>query len=52
MPNMGRKTFAARSFTVVGSMLWNNLPNYIKDSNNVDEIKKKLKTFSFVNKNF
>ena len=33
-------------------MLWNNLPNYIKDSNNVDEFKKKLKTFLFVLKTF
>ena len=43
IPHKAKKTFAVRSFSVVGPTLWNNLPNYIKDSNNVDEFKKKLK---------
>ena len=43
IPHTVRKTLAVRSFSMVGPMLWNNLPNYIKDSNNVDEFKKKLR---------
>ena len=52
IPHTVRKTFAVRSFSVVGPTLWNNLPNYIKDSNNVDEFKKKPWTFLFLNKDF
>ena len=37
IPQTVRKTFAVRSFSVVAPMLWNNLPNYIKDNNNVEE---------------
>ena len=40
IPQTVRTTFAARSFSVVGTMLWNKLPNYIEDSNNVDEFKR------------
>ena len=30
IPHTVRKTFAERSFSVVGCTLWNNLPNYIR----------------------
>ena len=43
MPRTVRKIFVVRSFSVVGPVLWNNLPNYIKDSNNFDPIQKKKK---------
>ena len=41
IPQTVRKTFAAWSVSVVGPMFWNNLPNYIKGSNNVNDAKKK-----------
>ena len=52
IPRTVRKTSAVRLFSEVGSTLWNNLPNFNKDSNNIDEFKRKLKTFLFVNKDF
>ena len=52
IPHTVRKTFAERSFSVVVPTLWNNLPNYVKDNNDVDESKMKLKIFLFVNKDF
>ena len=48
IPRTVRKTFALRSFSVVEPTLWNSLLNFIKDSSNVDEFKRKLKTFLFV----
>ena len=47
-----RKTFASRSFSVMGLVLWNRLPNFIKDGGNVDQFKKTLKTFLFAISNF
>ena len=52
IPRTVRKTSAVKSFSVVGPTLWNNLPNFIKEGNNIDEFKRKLKTFLFVNKDF
>ena len=42
-----KKTFAARSFSVKGAELWNNLPNSVKISSSVNDFKAKLKTFLF-----
>ena len=42
-----KKTFAARSFSVKGVELWNNLPNLVKISSSVDDFKATLKTFLF-----
>ena len=44
IPRTVRKAFAVRSFSEVGPMPWNDLPNFVKDSNNLDEFKRKLKT--------
>ena len=50
--NTLRKTFASRSFSVMGPELWNRLPNNVKDSDNIYLFKKKLKTFLFDNNDF
>jgi hypothetical protein len=42
------KTFADRAFSVYGPNIWNSLPYYIRCSPNLDDFKKKLKTFLFV----
>ena len=47
VPQTKRQTFASRSFSVVGPMLWNSLPNTIKQSNSLDVFKTKLKTYLF-----
>ena len=47
VPLTRRKTFAQRSYSVVAPMWWNELPNYIKQSDNVDIFKSRLKTFLF-----
>ena len=49
VPFTTRQTFAARSFNVAGSRLWNNLPNSLKDSTSVEQFKKGLKTHLFSN---
>ena len=41
------KTFAARSFSVNGPKEWNKLPSDIKEAENVDTFKAKLKTHLF-----
>ena len=52
IPRTLRKTFASRSFSVMGLVLWNRLPNSVTDSGNVDIFKKKLKTVLFTNNDF
>ena len=47
VPQTRRQAFASRSFSVVGPMLWNSLPNTIKQSNTLDVFKTKLKTHLF-----
>jgi hypothetical protein len=47
VPNTKRKTFAARSYSVVAPMWWNELPNAIKQAENIDIFKTKLKTHLF-----
>ena len=47
VPQTRRQTFASKSFSVVGPMLWNSLPNTIKQSNTLDVFKTKLKTHLF-----
>jgi hypothetical protein len=47
VPNLKRKTFAARSYGVVAPMWWNELPNSIEWANNIDIFKTKLKTYYF-----
>lgn len=46
-PRMKRVTFGGRSFTKAAPVLWNNLPMYIKTSDDVSSFKDKVKTFLF-----
>ena len=47
VPLVRNKTFAARSFSVLGPTWWNQLPNTIKASQTVEQFKKLLKTHLF-----
>ena len=47
IPTVRRKTFANRSFNVQGSIWWNNVPNEIKQLENLGSFKTKLKTYLF-----
>ena len=44
IPRTKRKTFADRSFSVSGPVLWNQLPSTIREVQNTDIFKRKLKT--------
>ena len=44
VPKTKRKTFVDRSFSVAGQRQWNNLPDYVKRSPNVEQFKNKLKS--------
>ena len=52
IPKTLRKTFTSRSFSVMGPVLWNSLPNCVKDSGNIDIFKKRLKPFLITNNDF
>ena len=39
VPKTVRQTFTSRSFSVVGPILWNRLPNHIKSSNSLELLK-------------
>ena len=47
VPRVKKQTFAARSISYAGPLLWNNLPPSLKYSRDFDEYKKLLKTFLF-----
>ena len=47
IPRVKNKTFAARSFSVLGLTWWNQLPNAIKTLNSLDVFKKHLKAHLF-----
>ena len=47
MPFITRKTFAARSFSVMGPTLWNSLPTHIRLSNSITAFRSQIKTFLF-----
>ena len=47
IPCMKNWTFVARSFSVMGAKLWNDLPNEIRSTNSIIDLKKLLKTFLF-----
>ena len=47
IPLVRNKTFAARSFNILGPTWWNQLPNTIKASQTVEQFKKLLKTHLF-----
>ena len=47
IPFTRAKTFADRSFFVAGPRLWNDLPDYLRTTNDYNEFKKLLKCFLF-----
>ena len=47
IPQMKRRTFADRSFSVMGPILWNQLPNSLKQSTTANQFKRNLKTYIF-----
>ena len=47
VPKTDRKTFASRSFAVMGPLFWNSLPNDIKSVGSYEIFKNKLKTHLF-----
>jgi hypothetical protein len=48
VPLMKRKTFGDRAFAFAGPKVWNELPTEIKETQNIDTFKKKLKTHLFI----
>ena len=47
IPKVKRETFAARTFSVKGPILWNQIPNCLQAIGNFKSFKKHLKTFYF-----
>ena len=47
VPKSSKKTFAARSFSVLGPTLWNELPRDLRKIVNYANFKKELKTHLF-----
>ena len=47
VPRTSRKTFASRSFSVLGPQLWNDLPRNLHRIDNYASFKKELKTYLF-----
>ena len=47
IPFTKRKTFAVRSFSVIGPTLWNSIPSNIRRSKTITKFQKELKTFMF-----
>ena len=47
IPQTQRRTFADRSFSVMGPILWNQLPNFLKQSTTANQFKRNLKTYIF-----
>ena len=45
MPKWNQKTFGYKSFRVLGPKIWNNLPYYVKCSENLNTFKKMLKVW-------
>ena len=47
-PCFNLNSYGKRAFSVVAPELWNNLPEYTKSTNSIDDFKRKLKTFLFM----
>ena len=47
VPRVKRKTFAARSFSIMAPSLWNELPDSLQKANSVEIFKAELKTLLF-----
>ena len=48
VPHTKCSTFAARSFSVMAPMWWNNLPNMIRQCKDWNQFKRQVKTSSFL----
>ena len=49
IPRTYYKTFEDRSFSVYGPQIWNALPRCIQEIDDLEELKKQIKTFLFNN---
>ncbi|KAK3101096.1 hypothetical protein FSP39_000910 [Pinctada imbricata] len=47
VPSNKHKTFSDRGFSTIGPKLWNNIPLDIRQAENIEIFKKKLKTYYF-----
>ena len=47
-PVFNLKAYGGRSFVLASAVLWNDLPQSIKDSQSVETFKQKLKTHLFL----
>ena len=47
VPHTSKKTFAARCFSVKGPQLWNSLPNSLRAIQELEHLKRELKTYLF-----
>ena len=47
IPQTKRRIFTDRSFSVMGPILWNQLPNSLKQSTTATQFKRNLKTYIF-----
>ena len=47
IPHTKKKTFVARSFSILGTTWWNELPNELKELDKTSDFRKKLKTQLF-----
>ena len=47
VPRYNLKTYGRRAFSVNGPMLWNSLPNNIRETESLSTLKKQIKTFLF-----
>ena len=47
VPRVKRKTFAARSFSIMAPSLWNELPDYLWKASSAEIFKAEIKTLLF-----
>ena len=47
VPRYNLKTYGGRAFSVNGPMLWNSLPNNIRETETLSTFRKQIKTFLF-----
>ena len=47
LPKTNTKTFGTRAFTYAAPFVWNNLPDIVKNQENIDQFKRLLKTHLF-----
>ena len=52
VPSVNTVAYGHRSFSYYTPIIWNSLPDHIKNSQSVSTFKQRLKTFLFRNKNY